>query len=381
MKEILIALLLLVAGFVLLIKGADFFVDGSSSVAKRLRVPSMIIGLTIVAMGTSLPECAVSVTASLSNNNALAVSNVVGSNIFNLMVVCGVCTLFVPLAVSVDTLKKEFPFSIICAVLLVIFGKLGMILGRADGIIFLVLFAAYLGWMIKSALSARNSALSKEAEEADEQIKILPVWQCLIYIIGGAVAIKFGGDFVVNGASTIASSLGFSQNLIGLTIVALGTSLPELVTSIVAAKKDEVDMALGNVIGSNIFNILLVLGVAGAISPVTFISENIIDEVGEEDFELLSNSITVNWTVKNGVRKKTKEFYKKKGSSINIRLQIAPKTKSVKVGYLDADKVKHYKTVKAEINHNFIIQKTGYIEVFVENSSGKTVTASGTYTK
>ena len=134
MKEILIALLLLVAGFVLLIKGADFFVDGSSSVAKRLRVPSMIIGLTIVAMGTSLPECAVSVTASLSNNNALAVSNVVGSNIFNLMVVCGVCTLFVPLAVSVDTLKKEFPFSIICAVLLVIFGKLGMILGRVDGI-------------------------------------------------------------------------------------------------------------------------------------------------------------------------------------------------------------------------------------------------------
>ena len=270
MKEILIALLLLVAGFVLLIKGADFFVDGSSSVAKRLRVPSMIIGLTIVAMGTSLPECAVSVTASLSNNNALAVSNVVGSNIFNLMVVCGVCTLFVPLAVSVDTLKKEFPFSIICAVLLVIFGKLGMILGRADGIIFLVLFAAYLGWMIKSALS-------KEAEEADEQIKILPVWQCLIYIIGGAVAIKFGGDFVVDGASTIASSLGLSQNLIGLTIVALGTSLPELVTSIVAAKKDEVDMALGNVIGSNIFNILLVLGVAGAISPVIFISENIID--------------------------------------------------------------------------------------------------------
>lgn len=278
MKDILVALVLLVIGFVLLIKGADFFVDGSSSVAKRLRVPSMIIGLTIVAMGTSLPECAVSVTASLSNNNALAVSNVVGSNIFNLMVVCGVCTLFVPLAVSADTLKKEFPFSILCAILLVIFGKVGMLLGRADGIIFLVLFAAYLGWMIKSALSARNSTLSVEiAEETDEEIKILPVWQCIVYIIGGAVAIKFGGDFVVNGASTIASSLGLSQNLIGLTIVALGTSLPELVTSIVAAKKDEVDMALGNVIGSNIFNILLVLGIAGAISPVIFISENIID--------------------------------------------------------------------------------------------------------
>lgn len=278
MKDILVALVLLVIGFVLLIKGADFFVDGSSSVAKRLRVPSMIIGLTIVAMGTSLPECAVSVTASISNNNALAVSNVVGSNIFNLMVVCGVCTLFVPLAVSADTLKKEFPFSILCAILLVIFGKVGMLLGRADGIIFLVLFAAYLGWMIKSALSARNSALSVEiAEETDEEIKILPVWQCIVYIIGGAVAIKFGGDFVVNGATTIASSLGLSQNLIGLTIVALGTSLPELVTSIVAAKKDEVDMALGNVIGSNIFNILLVLGISGAISPVIFISENIID--------------------------------------------------------------------------------------------------------
>ena len=278
MKEIMIALLLLIIGFVLLIKGADFFVDGSSSVAKRLRVPSMIIGLTIVAMGTSLPECAVSVTASLSNNNALAVSNVVGSNIFNLMVVCGVCALFVPLAVSTDTLKKEFPFSIICAVLLVIIGNIGMLLGRIDGIIFLILFAVYLGYMIKSALNARNSAISRELEEeVNEEIKILPVWQCIVYIIGGAVAIKYGGDLVVNGASTIASSLGLSQNLIGLTVVALGTSLPELVTSIVAAKKNEVDMALGNVIGSNIFNILLVLGIAGAISPVVFITENIID--------------------------------------------------------------------------------------------------------
>lgn len=278
MKEIMMALLLLIIGFVLLIKGADFFVDGSSSVAKRLRVPSMIIGLTIVAMGTSLPECAVSVTASISNNNALAVSNVVGSNIFNLMVVCGVCALFVPLAVSTDTLKKEFPFSIICAVLLVVMGNIGMLLGRIDGIIFLILFAVYLGYMIKSALNARNSAISMELEEeVNEEIKILPVWQCIVYIIGGAVAIKYGGDLVVNGASTIASSLGLSQNLIGLTVVALGTSLPELVTSIVAAKKNEVDMALGNVIGSNIFNILLVLGIAGAISPVAFITENIID--------------------------------------------------------------------------------------------------------
>ena len=278
MKEMLLALLLLIIGFVLLIKGADFFVDGSSSVAKRLKVPSMIIGLTIVAMGTSLPECAVSVTASLNNNNALAVSNVIGSNIFNLMVVCGVCALFTPLAVSKDTLKKEFPFSIICAILLAALGAVGMTLGRIDGIVFLVIFAVYLCLMIVSAKNARNEALNKELEEeVDEEIKILPVWQCIVYIIGGAVAIKFGGDFVVDGASTIATGFGISQNLIGLTIVALGTSLPELVTSIVAAKKNEVDMALGNAIGSNIFNILMVLGIASAISPISIITENIID--------------------------------------------------------------------------------------------------------
>lgn len=273
MIDTLMKLGILIVGFILLIKGADFFVDGSSSVAKRLKVPSMIIGLTIVAMGTSLPECAVSVTASMSNNNALAVSNVVGSNLFNLMVVCGVCTLFVPLAVSTDTLKKEFPFSIICAALLLVFG-LDSMLGRVDSAVFIVLFAAYLGWMIYSALQARNKALS---EDNDEEIKLLPVWQCIVYIVGGAAAIKFGGDFVVEGATAIATMLGLSQNLIGLTIVALGTSLPELVTSIVAARKNEIDMALGNVIGSNIFNILLVLGIAGVISPVAIIAENLID--------------------------------------------------------------------------------------------------------
>jgi cation:H+ antiporter len=276
MKEMIIAVILLVAGFVLLIKGADFFVEGSSSVAKRLRVPSIIIGLTIVAMGTSLPECAVSITASLSNNNALAVSNAVGSNIFNLMVVCGACALFTPLAVDKGTLKKEFPFSILCAILLCVLGYVGMTLGRVDGVILLVLFVAFLVWMIRNARKARAGSESAQGE-GEEEIAILPVWKCLVFIIGGIVAIKFGGDFVVDGASTIAAGFGLSQNLIGLTVVALGTSLPELVTSIVAARKNEVDMALGNVIGSNIFNILLVLGIAAAISPVTFIMENIID--------------------------------------------------------------------------------------------------------
>lgn len=274
MVEMLKAVVVLVIGFVLLIKGADFFVEGSSSVAKRLRVPSIIIGLTIVAMGTSLPECAVSVSAAMSNNNALAVSNAVGSNIFNLMVVSGFCALFAPLAIQKDTLKKEFPFSMICALLLLVLGYFGMVIGRVDGAVLLVLFVIYILWMVKSALKARKQGVAAEDEE---EIKLLPVWQCLLYIVGGMVAIKFGGDFVVDGAVVIAGGFGLSQNLIGLTIVAMGTSLPELVTSVVAAKKNELDMALGNVIGSNIFNILFVLGIAATISPVEFIMENVID--------------------------------------------------------------------------------------------------------
>lgn len=270
------SILFLFIGFVLLIKGADFFVDGSSSVAKKLRVPSLIIGLTIVAMGTSLPEFAVSFTASLSGNNALAVSNVIGSNIFNLVVVCGCCSLFAPLAIDKKTLTREFPFSIICVFLLMILGFTGMLLGRAEGLIFLALFIAYILYVVRNAMKSR--ALTANALENSEY-KILPVWQCVLYIVGGAVAIKFGGDFVVSGASDIASTIGLTQNLIGLTIVALGTSLPELVTSITAARKKEVDMALGNVIGSNIFNILLILGVSSAISPIEIISENIIDIV------------------------------------------------------------------------------------------------------
>ena len=277
--EILKSAAILVIGFVLLIKGADFFVEGSSSVAKKFNVPSLIIGMTIVAMGTSLPELAVSVTAAITGNNTLAVSNVSGSNIFNLMVVCGACALFAPLTIEKNTLMKEFPFSIVCAGLLVVLGFIGMKLGRVDGIIFFVIFVAYLFWMIYSAKKARSEGdkFETEEEEMAEEIKILPMWKCLLYIVGGMIAIKFGGDFVVNGASSIAAGFGLSQTLIGLTIVALGTSLPELVTSIVAARKNEVDMALGNVIGSNIFNILLILGVAAAISPVTFIMENIID--------------------------------------------------------------------------------------------------------
>ena len=270
MWETVKAIGLLIGGFILLIKGADFFVDGSSSVAKRLRIPSMIIGLTIVAMGTSLPELAVSAPRR-PGNNELAVSNVSGSNIFNLIVVCGFCSLFMPLAVDKKTLKTEFPFSILCAILLLGLGYVGMSLDLLDGIILLVIFAAYLGWMVYSALKARASS------EKNDEYKIMPVWKCILFIVGGIAAIAFGGDFVVDGASYIAEKLGMSETLIGLTIVAVGTSLPELVTSVVAARKKEADLAIGNVIGSNIFNILLILGAAAPISAITLTRENIID--------------------------------------------------------------------------------------------------------
>ena len=279
-----LVLVLLVIGFVLLIKGADFFVEGSSSVAKRLHVPSIIIGLTIVAMGTSLPETAVSVSASLTGNNELAVSNVVGSNIFNLMVVIGVCAVLATVHVAKETIRRDIPFSLICAGLLLFLGmsglgdKSGMILGHMDGVILLGFFAGYIFYMIKIALKASREGKKVEIEGgSDEEIKLISVPMSLLFIVGGAAAIAIGGDVTVDAASRIASDLGMSQTLIGLTIVSIGTSLPELVTSIVAAKKNEVDMALGNAIGSNVFNILMVLGIASAISPISIITENVID--------------------------------------------------------------------------------------------------------
>ncbi len=272
--ELLLNFVLLIVGFVLLVKGADFFVDGASSVAKMLKVPSLIIGLMIVAMGTSLPETSVSVSAALANKNELAIANAVGSNIFNLMVVCGVCAVLCPLVVQKSTFLKEYPMSVGAAALLLVFGLTGMLVGHIEGGILLACFVVFLLWMIFSALKARKQSADSAAEEDQ---KILPVWKCILFIIGGAAAIVFGGNFVVDSASFIALTFGMSENLVGLTIVAFGTSLPELVTSAVAAKKKEVDMALGNVIGSNIFNILMVLGISGAISPMTFTTENAVD--------------------------------------------------------------------------------------------------------
>ena len=271
-----VVILLLVVGFALLVKGADFFVEGSASIARKLRVPSLIVGMTIVAMGTSLPECSVSINASLTGENSLAVSNVLGSNIFNLMVVCGVCALFAPLVVKAETRKRDFTFSILCAVLLGVLGYLGMELERMDGWIFLAIFILFLFYMVMSALKAR--AGGQEIDEGEEYA-VIPVWKSILFIVCGAAAIAFGGDFVVKSASKIATTFGMSQTLVGLTICAIGTSLPELVTSVVAARKKQVDMALGNVIGSNIFNILFVLGISSSISPIAVITENLVDVV------------------------------------------------------------------------------------------------------
>ncbi|MBQ8599468.1 MAG: calcium/sodium antiporter [Oscillospiraceae bacterium] len=259
---------LLLVGFVLLIKGADFFVEGSSSVAKLLKVPSVIIGLTIVAMGTSAPEAAVSITAGLNGSNAIALGNVIGSNIFNLLMVLGICALFHAVPVEKSFIKRDFPMAIGSAVLLLIFGYTGGVVDRVEGIILLALFIGFLVLMVVSALKNRQE---------EEEIKVLSPLMSIVYIVGGLVAVVFGGDMVVDSATAIAQSLGLSENFIALTIVAMGTSLPELVTSVVAAKKGEVGLAVGNVVGSNIFNILLILGMSCALTPIAFAMESVID--------------------------------------------------------------------------------------------------------
>lgn len=265
------ALIILVVGFVGLIKGADFFVEGASNVAKRFKVPSLIIGLTIVAMGTSLPETAVSISASIAGSNSLAISNVSGSNLFNLLVVVGLCCIMQKVEVDMDTIKRDIPYSILAAVLLVVLGMMGgMTLDRIDGVILLAFFGFFLFLMIKSALKAMNE--SEDDEEVTQSLLM-----SIVSIVGGAAAIAIGGDWVVDSASTLAIAFGMTETMVGLTIVAVGTSLPELVTSIVAARKGEVDMALGNAIGSNVFNILLVLGIASVISPIGFVMSNAID--------------------------------------------------------------------------------------------------------
>lgn len=253
----------LVIGFLLLIKGADFFVEGSSSVAKLLRVPTVIIGLTIVAFGTSAPELAVSISASLSGSNDIAVGNVIGSNIFNLLVVIGACGVVMPMAIDKKILHGDFQFSILAAIVMLLLFAFDHKLGRADGIILLLLFAFFLYKTVKNTLASRRAGGTDE-----EAVEVISPVKSMVFILGGLAAIVYGGNRVVEAASAIAASFGLSQTLIGLTVVAFGTSLPELVTSIVASRKGENGLALGNVIGSNLFNILFVLATSAVISPL-----------------------------------------------------------------------------------------------------------------
>lgn len=274
--------LLLIVGFVLLIKGADFFIDGSVYLAKYFKIPTIIIGLTIVAFGTSLPEAAVSVTSSIKGSNTLAFSNIVGSNIFNFLAIVGISSLIKPVAVDRQIIKRDFPFLIIITGLVLLI-SIDMFQSRLDGIILLILFLEYMAYLIfhtvrSSANNNLGSDLSLKEQGKDdkkEKFKLIK----LFMIVGGLAAIVLGGDMVVDNACEIARRFGVSNNFIGLTIVAIGTSLPELVTSLVASKKGENSIAIGNVIGSNVFNLLFILGMSCVISPINILTDSLVDVI------------------------------------------------------------------------------------------------------
>ena len=260
---------LLVLGFIFLIKGADLFVDGSSSIAKHMKIPSVIVGLTIVAMGTSAPEASVSITAAIAGNSDISLGNIVGSNIFNFLVVIGVSAIIFPVVSHKDIINRDLWWNLgITGVLLILMPDNKI--GRIDGAILLIGMATYLFFVIRNALKNRTT---------EDTEKLLSVPKSIIFMIIGLAAIICGGNFVVENASIIAASLGLSETLIGLTIVAIGTSLPELVTSVTAAKKQETGIALGNAVGSNIFNILFILGASSVLTPINVASELFIDTI------------------------------------------------------------------------------------------------------
>ena len=255
-------IILLVLGFILLLKGADWFVDGASSIASRFGIPQLIIGLTIVAMGTSLPEAFVSITAALKSNAAITIGNVVGSNILNVGIILGITALIRPLHIQNSTIKYEMPFMMLVTLVLILQG-INHTISRFDGIVMWLFFLGYLYYIFK---------MSKNQMEETKIKKTNP-----LFIPLGLICLMVGSNFAVDAATNIAVSLGVSQRFIGLTIVALGTSLPELVTSVTAARKGNADIAIGNIIGSNIFNILFVVGSSALITPVPFESHFIID--------------------------------------------------------------------------------------------------------
>ncbi len=259
--EIILQIVLLAIGFLMLVKGADWFVDGSSGIATKFGIPQLVIGLTIVAMGTSAPEAAVSITAALKGNADITVGNIVGSNILNILIILGLSSIITPLAVAKSTIKVEIPFMLAVTLLLLAIGYNGTI-GLIEGILLLVVFVIYLGYLFVMA--------KKDKTDEDESVKELSISKALIWTVVGLVLIVLGSDVTVDAATSIANALGLSERFIGLTIVALGTSLPELFTSVSAARKGNADIAIGNIVGSNIFNILFVIGVSAVIVPVPF---------------------------------------------------------------------------------------------------------------
>lgn len=266
---IIIQVVLLLVGFVFLIKGSDFFVDGASSIASLLKIPTIIVGLTIVALGTSAPEAAVSITSSLTGSNAMAVSNVIGSNLFNMLMVIGISALLGDLLMEKSVLDKDLPFLVGITILWAVFIIIGWDITNIEGIILLIIMIAYISFLVY------NTRKSGGANEVEKPKLTLP--KSILFILVGIAGIVIGGDLVVDSASAIALALGMSETLVGLTIVAMGTSLPELVTSITALKKGENQLVIGNVIGSNIFNILFVLGASSAISSIPLDSSLLID--------------------------------------------------------------------------------------------------------
>lgn len=270
--DIIIQLILLAVGFVMLIKGADWFVDGAAGIAAKLGIPQLVIGLTIVAMGTSAPEAAVSLSAAFKGAADITIGNIVGSNILNILIILGISSIITPLKVAKSTIRYEIPFMILITVLLMVLGLSGTIT-FANGIILWVFFIAYFVYLVMLTKKQPNSP-EGEAEEAPKDIAIP---KALLLVVIGLVLIIAGSNIAVDAATELARSFGLSERFIGLTIVALGTSLPELVTSVLAARKGNADIAIGNIVGSNIFNILFVVGTSALIIPITFAEAFIID--------------------------------------------------------------------------------------------------------
>lgn len=268
---------LLIIGFVMLIKGADWFVDGAAGIADKLHIPQLIIGLTIVAMGTSAPEAAISISASVQGSADIAVGNILGSNILNILIILGITSVITPLAVQKSTVKYEIPFVIIISVIFGLIGLFDNSIGFIDGILLWVLFIAYIAYLF--IMTKKGKIQADESDDEDNGKKPKKVWQLILFGIIGVALVVFGSNITVNAATEIATMFGMSERFIGLTIVALGTSLPELVTSITAALKKNADIAIGNIVGSNIFNILFVIGTSAMITPVAYQNQFLIDSI------------------------------------------------------------------------------------------------------